>query len=98
MSKTVVTCAECHWTDILEEIHFVDGDYHPLVLSCQVDGRATKKKAWNYLKEQHPSMEDVDLEYDAFVYNSHSPLLSHDEPGAGHNIVGVPKGFWSFDS
>lgn len=99
MSKTVVTCEECNWTDILESIPFVDGDYNPMVLSCQVEGRATKKKAWEYLANEHPSAENIeDLEYDAFVYNSHAPSLSHDEPGAGHNIIGVTKGFWGFES
>jgi len=95
MSK--VTCAECDWTDDIETIHFVDGDYLPMVLNCQLAGKTGKRKAWKYLEEAHSACDDIDdLEYDQFVYHAHVPELSHDEPGAGHVIVGVPKGFWSF--
>lgn len=99
MSHTIVTCAECDWSDELESIHFVDSDYMPMVLNCQIEGRTGKRKAWKFLEDVHPACEDMtDFEYDSFVYQRHAPKLSHEEPGAGHDIIGVPKGFWSFET
>ena len=98
LDPVIGTCKECDFKQDINEIPFIDDDYRAMVLSSQIKGRATKKRAWYYLTNIHAAQEDIDDEqYEELKYYSYSAKLSHDEPGAGHNIIGVKKGFWGFE-